>query len=119
MRRRAVLTIVAVAVAVTAGLARAETVQMNGLRITVRTQVQPYKLPRDVPGPIAVFIAGALEAVGGEELPQLQRMRVLVNRAGLLRSDGLPVCRQAEIAAASSVKALRACADALVGSGMF
>jgi hypothetical protein len=109
----------ATAILTTASLASATTVQQGDLRITVHAQIQPYKLPRDVPAPIAVFISGALQSVSGKRPPQLQSMRVLVNRHGLLRSEGLATCSLGQLAAASSSRALASCADALVGSGQF
>jgi hypothetical protein len=110
---------VATAILTTASLAGATTVQQGDLRITVHAQIQPYKLPRDVPAPIAVFISGALQSASGKRPPQLQSMRVLVNRHGLLRSEGLATCKLSELAAASSSRALSSCSDALVGSGQF
>jgi hypothetical protein len=102
-----------------ATLASATTVQVGDLRITVLAQLKPYTLPRDKPAPIAVFIAGHLESKSGGIPPQLQGMVVRVNRHGLLQSKGLPVCRTAQLAAASSERALANCADALIGSGQF
>jgi len=102
-----------------AALASAANVQVGNLRITVQSQIQPFKLPRDKPAPIAVFLAGHVGAVDGSVPPQLQRMVVKVNRHGLLQSQGLPTCTLAQIQPGSSERALDNCADALVGSGRF
>jgi hypothetical protein len=102
-----------------ATLAQATTVQVGNLRITVLAQIQPYKLPRTGTAPIAVFVAGHIATPSGETPPQLQAMTVKVNRHGLLQSKGLPVCRQAQLEAASSERALANCQDALIGSGQF
>lgn len=102
-----------------AGVAGAVVVQSGGVRITVLSQVMPYKLPRNKPAPIAVFVAGHLAATDGGIPPQLQRLRIEVNRHGLLQSKGLPVCRPAQVQPATTEKALRACGDALIGSGRF
>lgn len=109
----------AMAVLWAGSLATATTVQQGDLRITVRAQVKPYKLPRAEPAPIAVFIAGALQSASAKLAPQLQSMRILVNRHGLLRSEGLPTCARSRLAAATSQRALASCAEALVGSGRF
>jgi hypothetical protein len=102
-----------------AAVATATVVQQGGLRITVLSQLQPYKLPRRTPAPIAVFIAGHLQNAEGGIPPQLQEMRVEVNKHGLLQSRGLPVCRIPEIQPASDERALEKCGDALIGSGQF
>jgi len=99
--------------------ATAATVQSGGLRITALAQLKPYKLPRDKPAPIAVFIAGHLQSTQGGVPPQLQRLKIEVNRHGLLQSKGLPVCRIPEVQPASTERALENCQDALIGSGRF
>lgn len=100
-------------------LATAATVQQGGLRITVLSQVKPYKLPRVGTAPIAIFVAGHLENATGGVPPQLQKLRIMVNRHGLLQSRGLPVCRVSEVQPASTARALSSCRDALIGSGQF
>lgn len=94
-------------------------VQEAGVRITVLSQVMPYKLPRDKPAPIAIFVAGHLAAVDGGIPPQLERLRIQVNRHGLLQSRGLPVCRPGQVQPATTARALSICGDALIGSGQF
>jgi hypothetical protein len=102
-----------------AAVATASVVQVEGLRITVLSQIQPYKLPRKKPGPIAVFVAGHLANAEGGVPPQLQKLTVDVNRHGLLQSKGLPVCRIPEVQPASDERALENCGDAIIGSGQF
>jgi hypothetical protein len=99
--------------------ASAATIQSGGLRITALAQLKPYKLPRDKPAPIAVFIAGHLQSTKGGVPPQLQKLRIEVNKHGLLQSRGLPVCRIPEVQPASTQRALTNCRDALIGSGQF
>ena len=94
-------------------------IQSGNLRVTVLAQVEPPKLPRKTPAPIAVFISGHVGTVNGAVPPQLQTMTVKVNRHGLLQSKGLPVCHLPEIQPASTERALDDCSDALVGSGRF
>jgi len=102
-----------------ASLAGATVVQQGNLRITVLSQVQPYKLPRQGTAPIAVFVSGHLEAPKGGVPAQLQRLTVAVNRHGLLQSKGLATCRLAQLQPASSERAMSNCGDALIGSGQF
>lgn len=102
-----------------AASAPAVTVQSEGLRITALAQIQPYKLPRKTPAPIAVFVAGHLQNAKGGIPPQLQRLRIEVNRHGLLQSKGLPTCPLGRIQPASTERALSQCGEALIGSGQF
>jgi hypothetical protein len=99
--------------------ASAAVVQQGNVRITLLSQVMPHKLPRVGTAPIAVFVAGHVEAVHGGVPDQLQRLRIEVNRRALLQSRGLPVCRIPEVQPASTNRALAACGPALVGSGQF
>jgi hypothetical protein len=105
------LAVVAVAAAVV--------VQADGVRITVLSQIMPVKLPRSHPSPIAVFVAGHLATADGGIPPQLQRLDIDVNRRGLLRSRGLPVCHPRQVQPATTQRALESCGPALIGSGQF
>jgi hypothetical protein len=109
----------ALALALLATTATAAVIQQGGLRITVLAQLKPYKLPRHGSAPIAVFVAGHLQNADGTIPPQLQRMRILVNRHGLLQSVGLPICHVPEVQPASSERALANCGNAVIGSGRF
>jgi hypothetical protein len=117
-RRRGTILALAVLLAF-ASLAEATVIQQGNVRITVLSQIQPYKLPRRGTAPIAVFVSGHLANPHGGIPPQLQRMTVQVNRHGLLQSRGLPTCKIAQIQPASSERALANCGDALIGSGQF
>jgi hypothetical protein len=119
MGRRTALLATAVGLLTCASLASATVIQQGNLRITVLSQVQPYKLPRVGTAPIAVFVSGHLEAPKGGVPAQLQKLTVAVNRHGLLQSKGLPTCRIAEIQPASSERAMANCGDAVIGSGQF
>ena len=96
-----------------------EVVQKGDVRVTFLSQISPYRLPRSEPAPIKVFVAGHVASTTGGVPPQLQRMKIEVNRHGLLRSAGLPSCRIPQIRTASTAAALEACGPALIGSGRF
>ena len=102
-----------------AALATAAAIQSEGLRITALAQLKPYKLPRDKPAPIAVFIAGHLQNAKGGIPPQLRELTVDVNRHGFLQSRGLPTCPVARIQPATTQRATAECGAALIGSGQF
>jgi hypothetical protein len=116
---RRVGALVAAGALISASLATAVTIQQGDLRITALAQVKPEKLPRDHPAPIAVFVAGHLENAEGGIPPQLQKLRIQVNKHGLLQSKGLPFCRIPEVQPATTERALSNCKDALIGSGRF
>lgn len=118
MSRRVGVVIMTVLVA-GAATASAVTVQHGYLRMRVFAQVKPFKLPRNRPAPIAVFVAGHIESTKADLPPQVESMRIEVNRHGLLQSRGLPICRTRQLAAASSSRALANCSEALIGSGQF
>jgi len=99
--------------------ASAVVIQRDGVRVTVLSQVMPFKLPRDHLAPIAIFVSGHVDTATGALPPQLQRMTVRVNRRGVLQSKGLPTCTLPEVKTTSTEEALGACKDALVGSGRF
>jgi hypothetical protein len=104
---------------VTIATSPAVVVQEAGVRISVLSQVMPYKLPRDKPAPIAIFVAGHLAAADGGIPPQLERLEIQVNRHGLLQSRGLPVCHPRQVQPATTERALANCGQALIGSGQF
>jgi hypothetical protein len=119
MKRRSALLATCVGLAACASLAGATVIQQGNLRITVLSQVQPYKLPRTGTAPIAVFVSGHLSAPKGGIPPQLQKMTVEVNKHGLLQSQGLPTCPLKALQPASTERALASCAEAVIGSGQF
>jgi len=118
MGRRAGALALALAIG-SATWATAAVVQQEGLRITVLSQILPFKLPRTGTAPIAVFVSGHIATPSGAIPPQLQRMSIKVNRHGLLQSKGLATCAPQRIKAVSTNRALAHCGDALIGSGRF
>jgi hypothetical protein len=117
-RRALALALVAGALAC-ASLAQATVIQEGNIRITVLSQVLPYKLPRKGTAPIAVFVSGHLSEPHGGIPSQLQEMSVEVNKHGLLQSKGLATCPLRLLQPASTERALASCKDALIGSGQF
>ena len=99
--------------------ALAAVVQSGNLRVTVLSQVLPFKLPRDHDAPIAVFVSGHVQSVEGSVPPQLQRLQIEINRHALLQAKGLPTCRIPQVRASSTQRALSRCGPALIGSGQF
>lgn len=108
-----------VAAIAVSGLAGAETVQRDSLRVSFDGTLAPRQLPRARLAPVAVSLTGRIAATGAVEPPQLERITIAINGHGRLDSAGLPVCRYHEIQPASTKEARAACRGALVGTGVF
>jgi len=102
-----------------ASVVRAEVSQEQQLRVIVAGKLSPHALPRVAKAPVAVSIAGRISTSDGSPPPQLQTLRIDLNRHGSLDYAGLPICPFDRIQPASSARALAACRSALVGQGRF
>lgn len=97
----------------------AETIQRDGVRVTVKATIAPDRLPRHGAAPIHFSLATRIAAVDGSVPPQLRRIAVEINRNGHLDPSGLPVCSINAIQPSSTEGALAACRRSLVGQGRF
>ena len=116
LRLLALALALALAISAWAGAA---VIQQGNLRVTLVSQVQPYKLPSKGTAPIAILVSGHVAAVTGEVPDQLEALKVRVNRHAILQSRGLPACAIAQVQPATTERALANCGDALIGSGRF
>jgi hypothetical protein len=116
--RNARLLIAAVVLALCLSIpAQAELSQQGNLVVAFESGLSPHSLPRKVPVPVAVSVAGDIRATKGMPLPQLRTISVAINRAGRLYDKGLPTCRVKSIQPATEAEARRVCPQAIVGSG--
>jgi hypothetical protein len=99
--------------------ARAETVAGKGVRISFQGRISPSSLPRSVPAPVALHVAGTVGALGDESPAALERLTVQVNRHAHFSTHGLPSCPRRRLGGTSTGEALSACGEALLGSGHF
>jgi hypothetical protein len=99
--------------------AQADVVSQGNLQVAAFGRLEPNRLPRDATAPISVFIAGSVGTTDGSTPPQLQGLSIKLNRHGVLRPDGLPVCRIEQIQPASTERALQDCGGSLIGAGQF
>ena len=97
----------------------AASVQEGTLRVSITTQIKPFRLPRTDPAPIDVFLAGHIASTTGGVPPQLTRMTVYVNRQGVLDTAAVPICPISQIGPATTAQALSRCGSSLIGSGHF
>jgi hypothetical protein len=118
-RRFVTLALLLAAVGALAAIARAETIQSGDLRVSFHAGFAPTALPRERPAPITVNFEGRISTVDGTHPPALQRLRVELNSAGEVETNGLPRCATSLLQTTSSALALERCRAALVGKGSF
>ncbi len=119
MRAATLALLVCPVLACLASAALAATVQEGTLRVTITTQVKPFRLPRADPAPISIFLAGHIASTTGDVPSQLTRMTIYVNRQGVIDPSALPLCPVSEIRPATTAHALERCGPSLIGSGHF
>jgi hypothetical protein len=68
---------------------------------------------------VAVSLGWKVATRDGSEPPTLKRLKIEINRNGILDPTGLPVCPYSKIQPASTERALRNCRSSLVGRGSF
>ncbi len=102
-----------------AGQAGAVSKVDDGVLITFDGHMSPKRLPRHTAAPVAVTVGGDIKSSSGnsEQVPQLRKIKVEINRGGRLFDRGLPVCNVAEIQPSTQAAARRICGGAIVGSG--
>jgi hypothetical protein len=119
LRAAATALLVCLALACAGSAALASVVQEGTLRVSITTQIKPFRLPRADPAPIDVFLAGHVSSTTGAVPPQLVGMTIYVNRHGVLDTGAVPVCPVAEITPTTTLRALERCGSSLIGSGHF
>lgn len=102
-----------------ASLAYGDVIQHGNARVSFKGELRPLTLPRDGTVPVKVSVGATISGVGGKPAPQLQRIKIAINRNGHLNTSGLPLCRLGEIQPSTTEDALRVCGDSLVGDGYF
>ena len=100
--------------------ARASVIAQRGnLRVSVSGKLSPKRLPREGAAPISVSVGSEISTTDATLPPQLESLRIEINRHGRLDYDGLPACPYSRIQPGSTSRALAACRPALVGRGSF
>lgn len=109
----------ALAAAAIGPVARAEVIGGADVRVGFHGWLTPRELPRNRPAPVALHVNGSVHLVRGGPPPDLNRVRIEVNRHAVISTAGLPSCRRGPLEAATSRQALEACRPALIGIGLF
>jgi hypothetical protein len=118
-RKLAVLVLSSIALIASLAQAEAEPTRKGNLQVNVTGKLRPQRLPRTGLAPIAVTVGGQVSTTDESLPPQLQVLKIEINRNGRLDYQGLPVCSMRQIQPATNSRALSACRQALVGQGTF
>jgi hypothetical protein len=118
MRRLAIAVLLALCIPVTAAVAR-QFVQQGNLRVAFDARLLPHALPRERAVPVTVQLNGSVRTTDGSAPPQLRKLSIAMNRAGLVSVAGLPSCQAAQLQQTTTEAALAQCRSALVGHGHF
>jgi len=118
-KKLVVLVVLATAMLFGASLAHAELVEWGNLFVKFSGGIDPTLLPRHDPAPIGVRVDGTVRTLTGDRPPALRFISIAINRGGQIDTKGLPLCRRSQIEASTSARALKACGDALVGTGRY
>jgi hypothetical protein len=122
MRIRSKLTVIFAALALgalSATSAGADTEIIGTLQVSVDASISPRKLPREGRAPVAVSVGWKVGTTDGTQPPQLKKLKIEINRNGILDPTGLPICPYEKIQPASTSRALKNCRSSLVGKGSF
>lgn len=96
-----------------------ETQLVGNVEMTTSATLSPKKLPRDSRAPVAVSLGWKVATIDGSTPPTLKKLRIEINRNGILDPTGLPICPYEKIQPASTSRALKNCRSSLVGRGSF
>src|SRR6478609_464134 len=103
-RATALLAGAIVVLSLIAATVQAEVSQKNGVRVAVDGSLAPSKLPRKGSAPVSVSVSGKIDSLNEASLPQLQKMTIAINSAGLLNLKGIPHCLIGEGSFSADVK---------------
>lgn len=117
--RLATLALLLFSIGVLAAGAHADVVQSGDVRVNFHADFSPIALPRDRTAPITVEVGGKVSTTDGSHPPALRQMRIELNRAGKIESEGLPACTAALLQSTNIVGAQARCGMAEVGTGTF
>jgi hypothetical protein len=119
VRRVAPPVAVAIAGLAILACAAANVVSGGNVRVSFRGWIAPRTLPRGEPAPVRLHFAGHVAPLPGKRPEQLRRVRIEINRNGVVTTRGLPSCPLRELRSTTTMQALSTCRRGLVGEGHF
>lgn len=105
------------ALAVCAASAPAERSQTGNLIVSLNGGITPNKLPRHLPAPVAVHLAGRVMTADSSPLPRVNWIKLELAWRGALDTRGMAVCPRARLRGTTTKQAYEACGPARVGRG--
>lgn len=104
-------------IVVASALAKPHVIRAGNLFLRDNGGIFPSKLPRHTQTPISARIDAEIGTVDGTHPPAVQTLNIDFDKSIEVNAKGLPVCKENQLVARSSVAARKACPDAIVGSG--
>jgi hypothetical protein len=103
-----------------AGAAHGEgpvTVKVGELEVTANGGFSPKALPRKSFVPIGVTAAGKVRRSDGGHPPAVRQVILEIDKHAMVSTKGLAVCRAGQLQATDTTAAMKACKQALIGTG--
>lgn len=104
-------------IAAASALAKPEVVRVGNLFLRDNGGISPQRLPRHTQAPIAAHLNAQIGTVDGTHPPAIESVIADFDKTIQIHANGLPVCRERQLVARSTVTAKQACRDAIVGEG--
>jgi hypothetical protein len=118
-RRARVAAIAAVCLLALGGIAVADVATGGNARVSFHGWISPRVLPRSGSAPVSLHIGGTVHPLAGRRPAALKRVRIELNRHGLISTRGLARCPRRRLLGSTTASALAHCRAALVGHGRF
>lgn len=104
-------------IVVASALAKPHVIRTGNLFLKDDGGIFPSSLPRHGQVPISGLIDAEIGTTDGSHPPAVKTLNIDFDKSIQVNARGLPVCKEAELTARSTVAAKNACRDAIVGSG--
>lgn len=104
-------------IVVASALAKPEVVRVGNLFLRDNGGISPSKLPKHKQAPISANLNAQIGTIDGSHPPAIKSVIVDFDKSIQVNAKGLPVCKEGQLTARSTVAAKKACPDAIVGSG--
>jgi hypothetical protein len=104
-------------IGVASALAAPHVIRAGNLFLRDDGGISPSKLPKHRQMPISGYIDAEIGTTDGSHPPAVRTLNIDFDKSIQVNAKGLPVCKQGQLVARSTVAAKKACPDAIVGSG--
>jgi hypothetical protein len=104
-------------IVVASALAKPEVVRVGNLFLRDNGGISPSNLPKHERAPISANLNARIGTVDGSHPPAIKSAIVDFDKTIQVNAKGLPICKEDQLTARSTVDAKKACPDAIVGSG--